>query len=214
MSAHRRSVGDETPSSPTHVGTGLLLRGCRVGSDPLVISHVQTNIAMVTIGGLSVLKRKFVVSLGGSSRHDSRGDLRLEGTKLRARKHRSFVPIGQREQTKIKRRILGRIMSSGRVTGTVAFTRDPSDVEFKLMTEAEGCQPAFKCERTRHAVGKAKNSCIPNMFHAHHHLQTTKQSANLAQKDVIFEFPFLTDDNAPITFLEESELVFRKIGHL
>ena len=33
-------------------------------------------------------------------------------------------------------------MSSGRVIGTVAFTRDPSDVEENLMTKAEGCQLA------------------------------------------------------------------------
>ena len=95
------------------------------------------------------------------------------------------------------------------------------------MTKTERCQlanlhqqfkvpsaSAFKCKCTRHAVGKAKNSCIPDMFRKHHHLQTTKQSAGLTQKVVIFEFPFLADDHAPGTFLEEPELDFGEFDHL
>ena len=118
-------------------------------------------------------------------------------------------------------------MSSGRVIGAVAFTCDPSDVKFILMTKREGCQlaylyqqfkvpsaSAFKCKRTGDAVGKAKNSCIPDMFRTHHHLQTTKHTAGLAQKDVIFEFPFWACDHAEATFLEEPELDFREFDHL
>ena len=41
-----------------------------------------------------------------------------------------------------------------------------------------------------------------------------KKSACLAQQDVVSEFPFLTVDNTPISFLEESELNFRKISDL
>ena len=53
------------------------------------------------------------------------------------------------------------------------------------------------------------------MFRTHHHLQTTIKSACLAQQDVVFEFPFLTDDNTPISFLgEESEVNVRKISDL
>ena len=93
-------------------------------------------------------------------------------------------------------------MSFGRVVRTITLAFNPSDVEFNLVTETEGCQltylyqqfeipsaSAFKGKGTRHAVGETKNSCISNMFRTHHHLQTTKKSACLAQQDVVSEFP-------------------------
>ena len=101
-------------------------------------------------------------------------------------------------------------MSFGRVVRTSTLAFNPSDVEFILVTETEGCQltylyqqfeipsaSAFKGKGTRHAVGETKDSCISNMFRTHHQLQTTKKSACLAQQDVVSEFPCLTDDNTP-----------------
>ena len=119
-------------------------------------------------------------------------------------------------------------MSSGRVIGTVAFTRDPSDVEFNLVTEAEGCPLAYLHQQFQKIRARLRsNASAQDMLSirqrtrafltcsAHtYHLQTTKQSAGLAQKDVIFEFPFLADDHAPLTFLEEPELDSGKVGHL
>ena len=118
-------------------------------------------------------------------------------------------------------------MSFGRVIRTTTPICNPSDVEFNLVTETEGCQltylyqqfeipsvSAFKGKGTRHAVGETKDSCISNMFRTHHHQQTTKKSACLAQQDVVSELPCLTEDNMPISFLEESELNFQKISDL
>ena len=100
MSAPRRCAVDAVSSDtrghwPPRRRLSRRIRSSRTLSSP--DKHSPGTPLWSRSGGLSVLKRKFVVSLGGSSRRDSRDSLRLQGTKLRgARKHRTFVPIGQR----------------------------------------------------------------------------------------------------------------------
>ena len=161
---------------------------------------------------------------------------KLDKNRIRgARTHRTFVSIVQRfictKGVRPSKRMFEKSRNpcwdkSCRLQGSSEqlLTCNPYDVEFNLVTEGSQLTylyqqfqvpsaSTFKGKGTRHAVGETKDSCI-FMIRTHHHLQTTKKNACLAQQDVVSEFPFLTDDNTPISFLEGSELNFRKISDL
>ena len=138
MSVHRRcAVGDESPSLPTHVGTGLLLEG-------------RSCPAQFSFGGYSVLKRMFVLLIAGSTTRGAPGSTRTDsvGRASIAPSSPSFKESSAQKGDRLSIRLFEKSRDpcwdkSCRLEGSseqlLSFAIHLT-WEFYLVTETEGCQ--------------------------------------------------------------------------
>ena len=95
-------------------------------------------------------------------------------------------------------------MPSGRVIRKITLTCNPSDVEFNLVAETEGCQLTYLYQQFKNSERvcvqrqqdmlsvRQRTRAFSDMFRTHHHLH---EKERLAQQDAVSEFSFLTDNN-------------------